>query len=214
MKRITVVVVLIVALLAGIANPASAAADSSTMRVTALIGLNLRTGPGLGYSIITAMPYGSVVSSGEWSGVWVRVTYHGMSGWAHSNWLARTTSSSASDLVPPSTVQSRSGAESSCAWAWGSQVCAPSYISNAIYAAAAKYGVSGSWLMSVAACESGFNPQAVGRAGEIGLFQFMSSTYYAYSSGDIWNVWNQADAAARMFSMGLAGHWTCASLTK
>jgi uncharacterized protein YgiM (DUF1202 family) len=187
----------------------SSAAASGTMRVTAGIGLNVRTGPGLGYKIITAMPYGTVVETGEQSGDWVKVQYNGVSGWSNTGWLTSTTAT-ASSASSPSTNDSTVSYGSRCTWAWGGQVCAPAYIADAIYSAAARYGVGGDRLFNVAACESGFNPGAVGAAGEIGIFQFMRSTYYAYGSGDIWNVTNQANTAAYMFSIGLSYEWTCA----
>ena len=86
---------------------------------------------------------------------------------------------------------------------------AQDWVIQEIYAAGARYGVSGDWLLRVAICESELNPAAVGRNGEIGLFQFMPSTWYAWGGGDIWSVWEQADLAAWAFSAGLSHHWVC-----
>jgi len=80
---------------------------------------------------------------------------------------------------------------------------------QAIYDACARYGCNGDQLVRVAGCESGFNPNAVGAHGEIGLFQFMESTYYAHGGTDIWNPWEQIEVAARMWGQGLGWHWLC-----
>jgi soluble lytic murein transglycosylase-like protein len=80
---------------------------------------------------------------------------------------------------------------------------------DAIYAACAQYGCDGATLTRVAGCESGFNPNAVGPHGEIGLFQFMESTYYAYGGTDIWNPYEQIQIAAQMWAGGLGFHWVC-----
>lgn len=76
-----------------------------------------------------------------------------------------------------------------------------------IYAAAAEYGLSGPYLLSVAACESGLNPSAVNSAGYYGLFQFSSSTWASNGYGSIYDPVAQARTAARMIAGGGAGHW-------
>ena len=200
-------VVLVLVALIGFIPSSAAAAD--TMRVTPGIGLNVRSSPEFGDDIINAMPYGTVVETGDQSGDWIQVYYDGRWGWSYAS-LLENTSASATDTGSPSTSNTTVAYGSRCTWAWGGQVCAPAYIADAIYSAAARYGVGGDRLFNVAACESGFNPGAVGAAGEIGIFQFMRSTYYAYGSGDIWNVTNQANTAAYMFSIGLSYEWTCA----
>lgn len=199
MKRIAVGVVLAAVLLGAYLVPGSAAAASSNMVVTPWIGLNVRTGPGLGYTVVTAMPNGTVIQSGVLSGGWMRVSYHGVSGWSDAQYLAPTsgdTDSFSSVRSDPPPSENSGGASSS--------------ITSIIYSAAARYGVSGDWLYNVAVCESGLNPGAASSAGAEGLFQFMPNTYYAYGSGDIWSAYNQADTAARMFSQGLSYLWVCA----
>jgi hypothetical protein len=80
-----------------------------------------------------------------------------------------------------------------------------------IYSAAARYGVSGDWLLSVAQCESQLNPWAVNPVtGDTGLFQFNPGTWEAWGGGNIWSVYEQADKAAWAFSQGLSSHWLCA----
>jgi uncharacterized protein YraI len=57
--------------------------------------LNLRSGPGLGYSVILVMPgNASVTLLGESSGGYVKVTYQGTTGWASSTYIQTGGSSS------------------------------------------------------------------------------------------------------------------------
>lgn len=83
-------------------------------------------------------------------------------------------------------------------------------ITQIIWAAAQQYNVSYSWLLGVAQCESGLNPTAVNRySGASGLFQFMPSTFYGHGGTDIWDPVQQANIAAKMFSIGESGEWVC-----
>lgn len=81
---------------------------------------------------------------------------------------------------------------------------------QAIYDACAREGCDGGWLVSVMYCESNGDPNATGIHGEIGLFQFQPSTFYAHGGGDIWNPYDQIAVAAAMFADGLSFHWVCA----
>lgn len=76
-----------------------------------------------------------------------------------------------------------------------------------IYAAAAEYGLSGPYLLSVAACESGLNPWAVNPAGYHGLFQFGTGTWATEGYGSIYDPVAQARTAARMLAEGQASRW-------
>ncbi len=80
-------------------------------------------------------------------------------------------------------------------------------ITEILYAAAAEFGLDGAYLVSVASCESGLNPNAVNPAGYHGLFQFSESTWAAYGYGSIYDPTAQARTAARMLASGGAGHW-------
>ena len=82
-------------------------------------------------------------------------------------------------------------------------------IANIIRAAAARYGVNQDQLLRVAMCESGLNPNAQNRSGASGLFQFKPPTFYGHGGHNIWDPYDQADVAARMFSQGLSSQWTC-----
>ncbi len=83
-------------------------------------------------------------------------------------------------------------------------------ISGIIQAAAAEYGVDPSWLLSIASCESGLNPNAYNPAGYYGLFQFAEPTWAANGYGSIWDPVAQSRTAARMIAGGQASAWGCA----
>jgi soluble lytic murein transglycosylase-like protein len=80
-------------------------------------------------------------------------------------------------------------------------------IAAIVYAAAAEYGLSGDYLLSVASCESGLNPSAVNPAGYHGLFQFGSGTWATEGYGSIYDPVAQARTAARMLAAGQASRW-------
>jgi hypothetical protein len=80
-------------------------------------------------------------------------------------------------------------------------------VSEILYAAAAEFGIDGSYLVSVASCESGLSPGAVNPAGYHGLFQFDSSTWAAYGYGSVYDPVAQARTAARMLAAGMASRW-------
>ena len=71
--------------------------DGSTIEVMAAedvrvttASLNLRTGPGTSYSIITVIPKGAAVSVISVSGGWAKVTYSGKTGYASTAYLAQS----------------------------------------------------------------------------------------------------------------------------
>ncbi|MEA2509114.1 MAG: hypothetical protein QOG21_1196 [Actinomycetota bacterium] len=80
-------------------------------------------------------------------------------------------------------------------------------VSDVIYAAAANAGISGSYLLSVANCESSLNPGAYNSAGYYGLFQFDQQTWSAYGSGSIYDPVAQANTAARLLAVGQSSRW-------
>ena len=83
------------------------------------------------------------------------------------------------------------------------------------------YGVSPSWLLRVANCESGYNPSASNRnyyAGgghPSGVFQFLPRTFYANAARigipnpNLWDYRQQAQVAAWMFSIVQHVQWEC-----
>jgi soluble lytic murein transglycosylase-like protein len=77
-----------------------------------------------------------------------------------------------------------------------------------IRAAADEFGLSQEYLLSVAECESSFNPRAVSAAGTYhGLFQFDHQTWNAYGYGDIYNPTAQSRTAARLIAAGQEERW-------
>ncbi|HEU4480351.1 MAG TPA: transglycosylase SLT domain-containing protein [Actinomycetota bacterium] len=86
-------------------------------------------------------------------------------------------------------------------------VAAPGSIEEIIYNAAAAHGIDGAYLLSVAACESGLDPNAYNPAGYHGLFQFDQTTWSAYGSGSIYDPVAQANAAASLLAAGQASRW-------
>jgi len=88
-------------------------------------------------------------------------------------------------------------------------------IQSIIVAAANRFGVDPNWLLRVAKCESGFNPNAYNPSGASGLFQFMPATFAAnsvragFGGSSIWDPVASANTAAYMFSVGQSRQWTC-----
>ena len=87
----------------------------------------------------------------------------------------------------------------------------PNSIIGIIQAAAARWGVSGDWMVSIARCESGLNPRAYNPRGPyIGLFQFLQSTFRANGGTNIYDPSDQANVTAKMLAHGQAHQWSCA----
>ena len=76
-----------------------------------------------------------------------------------------------------------------------------------IHAAGAEFGVDGDYLVSIAECESGLDPQAYNSAGYHGLFQYDDSTWGAYGYGSIWDPVAQARTTAELIAAGQASRW-------
>ena len=82
-----------------------------------------------------------------------------------------------------------------------------------ITAAAEHWGVSVSWMLKTANCESHFHWNSVNRSGPyIGVFQFLMSTFISNggTAASIWDPVAQANIAAMMFAHGQSGEWSCA----
>lgn len=67
-------------------NTGAITAYANETKVTTA-SLNMRTGPGTGYSIILVIPKGASVTVTGYSGVWAKVTYSGKSGYCHTDYL-------------------------------------------------------------------------------------------------------------------------------
>lgn len=69
-------------------------------------------------------------------------------------------------------------------------------------------------LWQVIDCESGFNQKARGKAGEIGILQFLPTTFKWMSelsglNGNIYNPEDQIKLADWAFQNGYKNHWSC-----
>jgi hypothetical protein len=88
---------------------------------------------------------------------------------------------------------------------------APGSVVAIIEAAAYRWGVSGSWMVSIARCESGLRTNAVNPSGPyLGLFQFLQSTFTHNGGTNIWSAADQANITAKMLAHGQAYQWSCA----
>lgn len=70
------------------------------VRVTAS-ALNLRSGPGTNYGVLTSMPNGTELTVADVSGGWVKVTYQGKSGWCSATYVELASGGGASPPPPP-----------------------------------------------------------------------------------------------------------------
>ena len=84
---------------------------------------------------------------------------------------------------------------------------APPSITEIVYNAAARHGLSGDYLLSVAECESSLDPNAYNPAGYHGLFQFDFQTWGEFGEGEIYDPVAQADAAAALIAAGESSRW-------
>ncbi len=63
-------------------------------------------------------------------------------------------------------------------------------------------------------CESGGNPEAIGKSGEIGILQFLPSTFEDFSERygmgmNIYNSDHQVELSFKMIKDGYSHLWTC-----
>jgi soluble lytic murein transglycosylase-like protein len=88
-------------------------------------------------------------------------------------------------------------------------------VAEAIHQAAVDHGVSEQWLLSVAACESRYQPWVTSRGGHAGLYQFSAATWRWMSWQAGWGGASPYDpvAAAQVagwaLANGYARHWAC-----
>lgn len=92
-------------------------------------------------------------------------------------------------------------------------------VEQIIRQAARKYGVDENYLVHIARCESGLNPNAVNHnyyenGKPSGLFQHISGYYparaakYGYST-NVFDAYSNANVTAAMFRDGLSHLWEC-----
>jgi hypothetical protein len=174
--------------------------------------LNLREGPGGSYAVIGKVPANAVVKAYGHRSNWLKlkVLSTGQIGWA---WLWNF---HASSYVPPAPAPPPSSGDGSglprCyPNTWGQTFCAADWIAQTAYAAAQYWGASYWWLMSIASCESNFDPGAYNPAtGVSGIMQFLPSTMEWISPGaSPWSVSDSMYTAAHMYVLGMQSAWDC-----
>lgn len=71
------------------------------------------------------------------------------------------------------------------------------------------YGVDRRLLLDLAWHESRFNPRAKNSEGSSakGIYQFLDGTWSSYCDGDVYNMDDNIDCAARIISEGGISHW-------
>lgn len=88
-------------------------------------------------------------------------------------------------------------------------------IEGEVWQMARKYSLNYDRFLGLAICESTLDPDAVGEAGEIGIYQFLQSTFSYYAEMyekvgfSIHNTNHQIELAAQMISNGRESEWTC-----
>ncbi len=191
--------------------------DTATGSATVFDGsLNLRSGPGTDYSVVTVMPDGATVElRGDAQGNFQPVSFDGTTGWASADWLQAGGEEPAEpapeEPAPeePAPTEEPAPAEPPVD---GSDGYTEDEIIEIIYAAADQYGQSREDMLRVARCESVLDPSAVNASSNAsGLFQFLPSTWATtpYAEQDIFDPVANAEAAAWMWDNGRRNEWTC-----
>ena len=84
-----------------------------------------------------------------------------------------------------------------------------------LWGMARKYNLDYDRFLGLAICESTLDPDAEGKAGEIGIFQFLPSTFSYYAKEynkvgfSIHDTNHQINLAGQMISNGKESEWTC-----
>lgn len=196
-------------------------------------GLNLRTGPGTAYPVVTVIPDGATVElRGAGQNGFLPVSFDGTTGWAAADWLqfdgeepAVPEEETPVPTEPPVTEQpvptevpasepraTEAPEEPSAPPVDGSDGYTEDEIIAIIYAAADQYGQPREDMLRVARCESNLDPSAVNASSNAsGLFQFLPSTWATtpYADQDIFDPVASAEAAGWMWANGRRNEWVC-----
>ncbi len=175
-------------------------------------GLNLRTGPGLTYGVITVMPDAATVElRGDAQGNFLPLSFAGTTGWASADFLA---GAAPAPVAPPAEIPAAPVAPPAAPEAPAAPRAGEgsSDIVSIIYAAADAYGQSRADMLRVADCESNLVPTAVNPTSNAsGLFQFIPSTFAStpYANQNIFDPVASANAAGWMWANGRRNEWEC-----
>lgn len=182
-------------------------------------GLNLRSGPGIDYAVVSTLPDGSSVElRGETQGNFQPLSFDGTTGWASADFLVLEGDEAAAPEAPAPTEVPAAPTEEPAPPAdppVAEPAPAPSGetdIVSIIYAAADEYGQSREDMLRVATCESELTPTAVNPTSQAsGLFQFIPSTWGTtpYANEDIFDPVANARAAGWMWDNGRRNEWEC-----
>ena len=152
--------------------------------------LNLRTGPGTGYGVVTVMYSGAGLEiMGDPQAGFYPIRYNGTKGWASGDYIGIGTAA-------PAPTPGNGNSD----------------IVSIIYAAADRYGQPREDMLRVAKCESVLDPNAVNPySNASGLFQFLPGTWATtpYADQDIFDPVANANAAGWMWSVGRRNEWVC-----
>jgi len=179
--------------------------------VYATTNMNLRSGPGTGYGVVTTIPRGAAFKiTGTLKNGFYPGRYDGSTvGWASADLLSYTQPSNGNGNGNGngSGVVAESGAGPGADGVWSE-----GEIINLIYEAADYYGQPREDMLRVARCESLLNPSLIHPAYQAsGLFQFLPGTWATtpYAGFYILDPVANAYAAAWMWSVGRRGEWVC-----
>ena len=167
-------------------------------------GTFLRTCPATSCRRVVLVGNGDTVRLDRHRGNWAYAYYGDFKGWLSLGTVRQVAAAPAAPSQPVTT-----GSQACFGNTWGATVCAPQWMADEIANAASYYGVSYWTLMSVAACESNFDPATTGWAGEVGIFQWIDSTWAWIGRGDRYSTYDQIWATAWAFANGYDSHWTC-----
>ena len=173
--------------------------------------LNLRSGPGTNYSILTVMRESSEVSLlGDPQNGFYPVRFNGQDGWAFADYLS--TGGGNTPDPDPTPDPDDGGGDIGNGDTNGDGSYSRDELVAIINVAAAKYGQPAADMIRVAGCESVWDPRAVNStSGASGLFQFMPGTWLTtpFADQDIFDPVANANAAAWMWSVGRRNEWSC-----
>lgn len=202
--------------------------DAVTGSATVVDGsLNLRTGPGSDYPVVSVLPDGVTVDlRGDAQNGFQLLSFDGTTGWAATDFLQAggeepvptdppVTEEPAPEEPAPTEVpvtEEPAPEEPAAPPVDGSDGYSEDEIIGIIYSAADQYGQPREDMLRVARCESVLDPSAVNASSNAsGLFQFLPSTWATtpYADQDIFDPVANAEATGWMWANGRRNEWVC-----